>query len=372
MRKSVGIITFHASHNYGSMLQAYALQQVILGMGFDCEIINFRTMRQKKFYMPIFWQGNGFGKIKRTLFYLPFCYRLIKKYQLFERFLHEELVLSNKEYATLEELEEAGLHYDCYISGSDQIWNTSCFDFDWAYFLPFVTKGEKMAYAPSMGPTPLNAVSEANGIQIRDLLAEYDVVSVREQKTAMRIKQFSDLDCPVMLDPSLLLPSYDWSKKAGEQPLIQGKYIFFYAPHPNMAAICAAKKLSKQLGLPVVVSQLYGGWKNNLWVMDRNFHLYLTTGPNEFLNLCKHAVCTIGCSFHLVAFSILLHTPFFAVSGMADSRVANLLSLTRLDDKSLDLSNQQLLSLDTDFNQANQSIEEERQRSLLWLKQHII
>ena len=39
--KKVGIITFHASHNYGSMLQAYALQQVVLSMGYDCAIINF-------------------------------------------------------------------------------------------------------------------------------------------------------------------------------------------------------------------------------------------------------------------------------------------------------------------------------------------
>ena len=62
MKKTVGIITFHASHNYGSMLQAYALQQVILSLGFECEIINFRTLRQKTFYKPIWERGNIFGK----------------------------------------------------------------------------------------------------------------------------------------------------------------------------------------------------------------------------------------------------------------------------------------------------------------------
>ena len=41
--KKVGIITFHAAHNYGSMLQAYALQQTVLKLGYECEIINFRT-----------------------------------------------------------------------------------------------------------------------------------------------------------------------------------------------------------------------------------------------------------------------------------------------------------------------------------------
>lgn len=53
--KKIGIITFHASHNYGSMLQAYALQQVILGMGYDCEIINFRSATQKSNISLYLW-----------------------------------------------------------------------------------------------------------------------------------------------------------------------------------------------------------------------------------------------------------------------------------------------------------------------------
>ena len=43
-------ITFHASHNYGSMLQAYGLQQTIYKLGYMNEIINLRTERQKKLY----------------------------------------------------------------------------------------------------------------------------------------------------------------------------------------------------------------------------------------------------------------------------------------------------------------------------------
>lgn len=46
----VGILTFHASHNYGSMLQAYALQQTVLKLGHECEIINLRTAVQKSMY----------------------------------------------------------------------------------------------------------------------------------------------------------------------------------------------------------------------------------------------------------------------------------------------------------------------------------
>lgn len=60
--KKVGIITFHAAHNYGSMLQAYALQQVILNMGYQCEIINFRTERQKNIYKPTYLKGDYYAE----------------------------------------------------------------------------------------------------------------------------------------------------------------------------------------------------------------------------------------------------------------------------------------------------------------------
>ena len=150
--KKVGVITFHASHNYGSMLQAYALQQVILGMGYDCEIINFRSIAQKEQYKPIFLVGTLYGKFVRFIIQAMYALDILKKHRLFERFLRENLILSSKEYTTLEDLENADFNYDYYISGSDQIWNVQAHDFNYAYFLPFVRLGKRIAYAPSMGP----------------------------------------------------------------------------------------------------------------------------------------------------------------------------------------------------------------------------
>ena len=40
-QKSIGIITMHKVHNYGSALQAYALQRIISKLGFDCELIDY-------------------------------------------------------------------------------------------------------------------------------------------------------------------------------------------------------------------------------------------------------------------------------------------------------------------------------------------
>lgn len=48
MIKRIGILTFHASHNYGSMLQAYAMQTYLKKRGIEAENINLRTNIQKK------------------------------------------------------------------------------------------------------------------------------------------------------------------------------------------------------------------------------------------------------------------------------------------------------------------------------------
>ena len=42
MSKKAGILTWHYLDNYGSVLQAYALQKVLQNMGVSTEIINYR------------------------------------------------------------------------------------------------------------------------------------------------------------------------------------------------------------------------------------------------------------------------------------------------------------------------------------------
>lgn len=371
-KKRVGIITFHASHNYGSMLQAYALQQVVIEMGCDCEIINFRTKRQKDFYKPDFLKGSFAGKIKRTLLYAPFVWPVLMKHRKFENFLNKNYRLSPYEYATLEELEQANLDYDICISGSDQVWNTCCFDFDWAYLLPFADKAKRIAYAPSMGTTPSGAIGQGKKEHMKELLSGYDYISVRERQTQEQVCQLIHTDCVVTLDPTLLLDSEYWNKMVGNKPLIKGDYIFLYSPWFDESVNAEAELLSKKLNIPIVVSLFYDSWQRNYSLMCRGFRFHLATGPIEFLNLCKFATFTIGKSFHLVVFSILLQTHFYAVDGMNDSRISDLLTLTGLSSRNIDTHEQKDLTLKSmNFVDALCSIDKARQYSLEWLRKKL-
>lgn len=363
----IGILTFHASYNYGSMLQAHALQQVIMGMGHNCTVINFRTQKQKDFYLPHFKRGNILGRIKRTIIYLPFITSLCKKNRLFEDFLKDKMILTKKEYSTLDDLFLEDFDFDYVISGSDQIWNTRCLDFDWAYYLPFVKKAKKIAYAPSMGPNSKDDVGDIEAEKIKKLLLQYSAVSVREQGTSSRLKCFTGNNYPIMLDPTLLLPNSYWSVMAGDKPLISGRYIFLYVPWFHKIVFDKAKKMAKLFNLKIIVSQLYNT-RENTWIFDSDFKPYLRVGPIEFLNLCKYADCVVGMSFHLVVFSILLHTPFYAVKGMDDNRIKDLLHLTGLESRSVSDKDEDF-SLDAkiDFYEANKKINIERIKCIEWL-----
>ena len=151
----IGIITFHASHNYGSMLQAYAMQTFLKNNNHNAEIINYRSTAQKRVY-PKPLTISAYTSVRAILGFLlrPFrTWMLLKKWNLFENFLSSYLHLT-KEYQSLQELESESWDYEAVIAGSDQIWNTNPHDFSTVYFLPFIKNAKKIAYAPSLGPTP--------------------------------------------------------------------------------------------------------------------------------------------------------------------------------------------------------------------------
>ena len=140
MKKTVGVMTFHAAHNYGSSLQAYALKTVIQNLGLDCEIINFRTEKQKDQYAPLTKRKGIKYLVKNTYFLLNYKNRK-KKHERFESFITKYLIHNQLEYSSLDMLYEIQPDYDYYVSGSDQVWNPIPRDADKAYFLPFVKNG---------------------------------------------------------------------------------------------------------------------------------------------------------------------------------------------------------------------------------------
>lgn len=359
MQKSVGIITFHAAHNYGSSLQAYAMQNIISDMGFNCEIINFRSERQKDQYTPLTKRIGIKYFLKNAYFLLNYKKRK-KKYDLFETFIRKYLIKSPVEYASLEELEAEPPTYNYYVSGSDQIWNTVPRDADDAYFLPFVKEGKRIAYAPSFGQRGTVERKET----IAEYLLKYDVLSVREKYAQKLVHDMIGKLVPLMPDPTLLLSRDRWDEIVPKR-VVKGDYMFFYTLFATPEMIALVKRLSKKLDLPVIISNV-----SNQYEIFSGFCKETTTGPLEFLSLIKNASFVCTTSFHGTVFSILFQKPFFVIDGMSDNRISSLLELTGLEDREItvkDFENKRLQAYEIDFAEAHCKIEEAKKYAMDYL-----
>lgn len=360
-------ITFHASHNYGSMLQAFALQQAIKKLGHENEIINLRTERQKKYYpRPSLAFPKSIKQAIKQLLTLPYYKDLQKKYDLFEEFLSQELTLT-KEFATKEEIEQANLQYDCFIAGGDQLWNTKPLDFDWSFYLPFTDK-KKISYSASMGPHAEQQVT--NRALIKDYLSKFTHIAVREEGTKKIVDDLTGESTNITIDPTLLLTKKEWINHLNERPIISGDYILVYSPGFNRDVYDIAKTIGKRTTIPVYTTNHILNRYPQLW----NVKCKLTTGPWEFLNILSNAKLVICGSFHAVVFSALFERPFFAVNGEKDNRMKTFLEKTDLTHRTISKENineRISTAFNCNFSQSTALLNKEREAGLEYLKNAI-
>jgi len=336
----IGIITFHASFNYGSMLQAYALHKVLSDMGHNVEIINFRSAEQRNMYHhPINLKSKEWSKIHMLMHYMLHINTYIphiKKWNLYNAFLKKYLT-HTKVFHTVDELRQFDFKYDYLVIGSDQIWNTRCRDFSEAYWGNFCDKKiKKIAYAPSMGSYP--ELQDIN--HFKDNLSNFFAVSVREikaRKILIDNQVFHDIS--LTLDPTLLLKDIDYNYLAPDNPLINGDYLFFYEPFIRPDFLKIALDFGIQLGYNVVVDRSY---QLNSYKGYNNIIFYTEVGPKEFVNLIKHAKVVIGHSLHAVLFSIIFRKNFYAIDGDKDSRMNTVLVSLGLEKRAICLDNLEL------------------------------
>ena len=324
----IAIITFHASDNCGSQLQTYALSKVIKEhFGVTPDVIDFSNRHQQEVYAT-FRKIHRVKDLVRNLYRLLFLNLLKPYHKSFRDFISNYVHLTNVRYSLPEELKTLDGKYDVYIAGSDQVWNTKAYDFDDSYFLDFVTKGRKIAYATSLGATNI-IESSRDKIKYTKLVNDFSMLSVREKNAQLLLQTITDKPVELLLDPTLLLPKSDWEALAGDEPLIKGKYIFYYAftyaDNPNIIV----KKLSEKYNMPVYIVDA------NAWAMRRmfmdGFKLAPQFGPKAFLNLIKYSELVLTTSFHGTALSVAMEKRFwFIKTPMLNPR----------DDRAITLLNQ--------------------------------
>ena len=295
----VGIITFLHNDNYGSSLQAYALQRAVRDMGHDCEHLDYRPDRAEKI-RNLLKSGNSpklllDGVRKRSVKAGQQGAR--EKSSAIPLFYQNTMRLSTP-CRNQKELRAAADRYDVLICGSDQIWNPVWLNP--AYFLTFAPQDtRKIAYAASLGVSTLPA--EAKIRKIRKWTEGFEAISVREKEGAALLKRMTGRDAEVMPDPVCLLSREEWAEAAAPAP--EGEpYLLCYFIGENPAYWDKVSRLQAQTGLKVIVMPVTAeGYRSGYELLDG-------AGPEAFLGAMKDAAMLCTDSFHGLAFGTIFGT----------------------------------------------------------------
>lgn len=295
----IGIMTFHTALNYGAVFQTYALEKILMDMGHDVKVIDYRCPYTDKIYKPFYVSD---GKYLNALVRGILFGRIIKKKRIrFNKFLENRIRLSQP-IENINLLNEITDEYDYFISGSDQVWSPISAGFDKAYFLPFATDEKKLSYAASIGATNVfdKIISE-----LKNRLSGFSCLSVREQ-SAKNMLEANGVDRPIYVhpDPTLLLQESDWQELCDERA-IKEDYILIFNVEKPIKDIEFAKKYANKYNLKIV-------YINDRTVKkDASITYIEAPTPEQFLSLFKNASLIVTNSFHGTVFSIIFKKNFY-------------------------------------------------------------
>ena len=330
----INTLTTYDVYNYGASLQAYALQQYLMDLGYEVEIINYQPdyLTRKYNYKWV----NPESKLSRYAITRA-AYRVMKFLQrqttlgrkrVFDAFNHQILKETPMRYTSYKALVYNPPQADCYIVGSDQIWNVFYeTGRDPAFFLEFVKQGHKASYAASFSYLDIDAENKA---RIKKSLETFDAVAVRESH-GLDILKSMGIEGTWVLDPIFLLPIEQW-KQLMMPNVPKEDYLLIYDFEGNKELKRFAKEYARRHHLKIyVIADTYP-----LLYADRNF---MKAGPREFVSMIYHCKAFISNSFHGTAFSIMFNKPVFVFNRhrhKVNSRMESLMTLFGINQCILD------------------------------------
>lgn len=303
----IGIITMHRVLNFGSVLQAYALQYKLNSLNRYSEIIDYEFPSKKN--VRLLEHIN--------LYFRELIYRIRvgtffkkRKRKYFKAFIRNNLTISNETYNN-STIKKASNKYGFLLTGSDQVWNPRWIKDDTNFFLAFANDNiPRASFASSF---TVKEIPDNYKELYASQLKKYRNITVREQSSILIIEKLIGKKAKLVCDPTLLLTAKEYHLLEKQSTLhVKEDYILVYLmsymfePYPEANKI--VENVRKELGIKVIY--LSGSKFSRL---DKDCKVIEDIGPNEFVWLFKHATFVITTSFHGTAFAAIFQKPLLSL-----------------------------------------------------------
>lgn len=326
----IGIITIPPTVNYGGILQAYALQKVLLDMGHQAHVVcttqrypSLPRMKKPFVYAKRFIYKYFLGK-KNVIIFLEDVYRT-QICKNTEMFIQQHLHL--KELASFSDLREGD--YDAYVAGSDQVWRSLYNKDIKACYFSFAEgwKVKRIAYAASFG-TDKWEYSKSETRACKHLIHLFDAVSVREESAVQLVYTYFGTTAKHVLDPTLLLDKQDYialfeNKHTSES---KGNMMCYILDSNNEIQKRVAELQSKY---QLKAFHVYGRYSDLNSPLSDRIQPYV----EQWLRGFYDARLVVTDSFHAVVFSVIFRKPFVLLGNenRGNARFVSLLHMLDFD-----------------------------------------
>lgn len=358
----LAIHTISDDNNFGNRLQNFALQKVLNSRYGETQTLQ-ELHRRTNYYS--FINDIKFSKsiipIRVLKFYLNKSEKislsqsinLFKRQRVFRDF--------TKEYVPKFQTQKINEKVDCFIIGSDQIWNPNFRKELSEDFLPFFQNKNIISYAASIGLEGLNKV-EAETFKVG--LQNLSAISVREFSAKKILSKYTEKDITVSIDPTMLLTMEEWrgiSNNANSRVKNQKKFLITYF----LGEMSKSEK------------EYIDGYaqKHELKIInisDMNSNLYAITGPLEFLWLFDNAQAVFADSYHAAVFSLIFQK-YFEIFERHDSlpqmntRMHTLFQHFSLEDRMHNIDENRDYLPAVNYEKISEIIELKREEAFKWL-----
>lgn len=340
MNKKIGLLNFHYSdHNYGAVLQAAALADVVTQLGYNVEHIDFipakieqkKTLRQRLVDVLAALGIKSF--LKRLLgkkFYINPC---VTGSEVFEQFRTTWIARSAQTYTAASQLNAIGTTYAAVVVGSDQVWRPHPDypkDHIDAYFLGFLPhEVTRISYAASFGVDKWEYSARQDYTETaRDSLKLFSHISVRENSGVNLCKEVFSADALHVLDPTLLRGRDFFEKIISHDGAVCGvENIVYYKLDVDDWFINQIDLLGSNLNCEV---------ENIYYMHNGNGYRYIPVP--DWLAKIRDSKLVVTDSYHCVCFSILFNKEFICISnpGRGLARLTSLLNSLEINDRMYD------------------------------------
>jgi len=351
-------ITIQFGYNFGSVFQTIATKLILEEAGTTPVCINYIPPRYTE---KRYWKEGSTGPLRflrRVLFYPVHVFSK----RNYSSYLAKHCPLTHYIYAENDFLKVCP-QADCYITGSDQVWNYNHNEgLDKHYFFDGI-KGKKIAFASSIGMTSL---PEEYADYMKRALKDYSAISVREASAVELLSKWG-IQSSQLIDPTLMISKETWYQYASKR-LFPEPYIFVYLPYniTDKEIVYRTVRAIAQKNNLKVITYSWDYRKDDMADKTITF-----ADPGDILSLFIHAEQIVTNSFHGSAFSINLNKQFWVyMPSHFSTRLLSVLELCGLKDRMLEgVISDSNINMEVDFTEANRVLQREREKSREFIKE---